>query len=378
MLSLGVFGRSKKKDEKRVPIHPKQIDWIDPVIRKHMFFETSYGAPFGIDDSSISSKLGGVMARKELLNKCDIALLAKPTLEDFKEMKEGTIHWGWPHCVQQTEVTQSAIDKKLTLIAWEAMHSWSVEGKWQGHTFSTNNEIAGYAGVLHSMNLMGIDGNYGQPLKAVVISYGSVSHGAIHGLKTRGVKNISVCTDPQSVPPEGQLEGVRYYHLKSDPSGKLMASDKSGLSTPLIELLSEADIIVNGILQDTDIPLMFVQNDEVNKLNPGTLIVDVSCDEGMGFPFAIPTSFENPILQFDKIHYYAVDHIPSYLWNAASWEISKSIIPYLPIVVNGPGEWEKNETIRRAIEIKEGKILNTKILSFQNRSDKFPYPIAVE
>jgi hypothetical protein len=258
------------------------------------------------------------------------------------------------------------------------MHSWSVEGKWQGHTFSTNNEIAGYAGILHSMNLMGIDGNYGQPQKAVVISYGSVSHGAIHGLRTRGVNNISVCTYPQSVPPKDQLEGISYYQMKPNLSGQLLSIDKNGHSTSLIELLSEADIIVNGILQDTDFPLMFVQSDEVNKLKPGTLIVDISCDEGMGFPFAIPTSFDNPILHFDRIHYYAVDHIPSYLWNAASWQISKSLIPYLPIVINGPGDWKKNQTLQRAIEIKEGRILNTKILSFQNRSDKFPYPIGIE
>lgn len=378
MLRLGVFGRSKKKHEKRVPIHPKQVDWIDEKVRQHMFFETSYGIPFGMDDSAIQSKSGGVMPREELLNNCDIALLAKPTLEDFQEMKDGTIHWGWPHCVQQTEITQTAIDKKLTLIAWEAMHSWSPEGAWQGHTFSKNNEIAGYAGVLHSMNLMGIDGNYGQPRKAVVISYGSVSHGAIYGLKTRGISDISVCTYPDKVSASEKLEGIHYFQLTSEKEGELFSTDESGLATPFIELLSEADMIVNGILQDTDDPLMFVQSDELHKLKPECLIIDVSCDEGMGFPFAIPTSFENPILRFDNIHYYAVDHIPSYLWNATSWEISKSIIPYMSCVINGPDEWEKNQTIRRAIEIKEGNILNSKILSFQNRSAEFPYPIRIE
>jgi len=91
-----------------------------------------------------------------------------------------------------------------------------------------------------------------------------------------------------------------------------------------------------------------------------------------------PTTFKEPILKINQLFYYAVDHTPSYLWNAASWEISNSIIPYLPIVMGGMGECEKNETIRRAIEIKNGKIQNPKILSFQRRSNKYPHEFLTE
>jgi alanine dehydrogenase len=73
------------------------------------------------------------------------------------------------------------------------------------------------------------------------------------------------------------------------------------------------------------------------------------------------------------VHYYAVDHTPSYLWNSASWEISKSLIPYLPIVMQGRESWKQSETIRRAIEIQDGVIQNQKILSFQERETKYPH-----
>jgi alanine dehydrogenase len=137
--------------------------------------------------------------------------------------------------------------------------------------------------------------------------------------------------------------------------------------------LSRTDILVNGILQDTDHPLMIVPEDQNDRLKPGCLIVDISCDEGMAFSFAKPTRFEDPLFKVGKVFYYAVDHTPSYLWNAASWEISKSLIPYLPIVMGGPEKWEESETIRRAIEIKDGVIQNPKILSFQNRSGQYPH-----
>jgi len=108
---------------------------------------------------------------------------------------------------------------------------------------------------------------------------------------------------------------------------------------------------------------------------PGSLFVDVSCDEGMGFEWARPTSFAEPMFEVgEAVHYYAVDHSPSYLWNSATWEISEALIPHLRTVMDGPGAWDRDQTIRQAIEIRDGVICNPKILSFQQRSAEFPHP----
>lgn len=372
LLTVGVFSTSSKKQEKRVPIHPDQLEGLDAAVRGQLYFEAGYGLAFGWSDEQLASRCAGIRTRAELLEHCDVALLAKPVHKDFEDMKEGTIHWGWPHCVQQRNITQTAIDRKLTLIAWEAMHSWSAEGEWQLHTFQKNNEIAGYAGVQHAMNLLGIDGNYGPDLKVVITSHGSVSRGAIRGLQVRGITDITVYT-PDAAPVANQLDGVNYAHFKLD-EGQVMALTPDSSSRPFIEALSDADIIVNGILQDTDRPLMFVPEGQGDRLKAGSLIVDISCDEGMGFYFAKPTSFDAPIFQVGEVSYYAVDHTPSYLWNAATWEISKGVIQHLPTIIGGPEAWAQDETIRRAIEIKDGVIQNPKITSFQNRASEYPHP----
>lgn len=373
LLTVGVFGTSRKQQEKRLPIHPEQLAWIDESIRQHLFFEKGYGLPFGMDDETLLSLCGGLRTRDELFEQCDIALLAKPVLADFKDMKPGTIHWGWPHCVQQMEITQRAIDQKLTLIAWEAMHRWSKSGDWQMHIFHKNNELAGYAGVHHAMNLLGIDGNYGAKRKAVVLSFGSVSRGAVRALQARGVQDITVFTKRHYFLVADQMAGINYFQFDEDEAGNLISLRPDRQSNQFIEELAETDIIVNGILQDTDHPLMFVPEGEHSQLKPGCLIVDVSCDEGMGFSFAKPTTFEDPMFQVGKVHYYAVDHTPSYLWNAATWEISTSLIPYLPTVMGGSERWKESNTIQRAIEIEAGKIRNPKILSFQKRAETYPH-----
>ena len=375
LLSVGVFGTSSKADEKRVPIHPDQLEWIDKEVRQKLIFEENYGLSFDMSDEQIAALSGGVAPREELFERCDIMLLPKPVQKDFDSMRPNSILWGWPHCVQQRAYTQSAIDRKLTFIAWEAMHRWNKHGDWQMHIFHKNNEIAGYAGIKHAFSLMGIDGNYGPHRKAVVISFGSVSRGAIHALRAVGIHEITVFTQRYAIFVTDQMTSMEYYHYEQDEHGRLMAVYPDGTTKPFIEALESADIIVNGILQDTDHPIMFVEESEVHRLKRSALIVDISCDEGMGFPFARPTTFKKPMFKAGHVNYYAVDHTPSYLWNSASWEISSSLLPYLPLVMEGPDRWEKSETLRRAIEIQDGVIKNPKILTFQQRAAAYPHVV---
>jgi alanine dehydrogenase len=115
-------------------------------------------------------------------------------------------------------------------------------------------------------------------------------------------------------------------------------------------------------------PLLFVRENQINLLKPRSIIIDISCDEGMGFSFAKPTSFDSPTFYIGKqICYYSVDHTPSYLWDAASREISKAIIPFLSDIVEGEFSLLSNPILKKAIEIQKGQIINPKILIFQNR-----------
>jgi N5-(carboxyethyl)ornithine synthase len=157
MLKLGVIGTSRKEDEKRVAIHPEHLGRILPELRERIFFEEGYGEPFGVSDSELAAQCGGLHGRKELFESSDIVLVPKPSVEDFQSARIGGTVWGWPHCVQQRPVTQTAIDRKLTLIAFEEMFAWGPQGQLGLHTFYKNNEMAGYCAVLHALQLTGSD-----------------------------------------------------------------------------------------------------------------------------------------------------------------------------------------------------------------------------
>jgi alanine dehydrogenase len=70
--------------------------------------------------------------------------------------------------------------------------------------------------------------------------------------------------------------------------------------------LADNDIVVTCVLQDPGAPLIFVTEDDLQAFAPGALLVDVSCDEGMGFSWARTTSFTEPVIQVGNgVFYYA-------------------------------------------------------------------------
>jgi alanine dehydrogenase len=374
-LCIGVVASSRKPDERRLAIHPAHFERIGADVRSHMFLERGYGDRFGFSDEQLAPLVSGLLTREELFAQCDVLLMPKPLAEDLETLRRGQVVWGWPHCVQDRQMTQLAVDRGLTLIAWEAMNHWTAEGDFSVHVFHKNNELAGYCSVLHALQLLGSTGDYGRRLRAAVISFGSTARGAVTGLSALGISDVTVLTQRSVSAVASPFTSVRMRHFERDPANpsRTLALEPPEPG-PLSEFLAEYDVVVNCILQDTDEPLVFVTAEELVHFRPGTLFVDVSCDEGMGFEWARPTSFADPMFTVGQgVHYYAVDHSPSFLWNSTTWEISEALLEYLPIVMSGPSAWEADETIRRAIEIREGRILNHRILSFQNRSPAYPH-----
>jgi len=374
-LRLGVLGTSSKENEFRLPIHPKHVERIDEDLRARIFLEHGYGLRYGVTDEQLASLVAGLRTRAELIDETDVVLLPKPTLEDVADLRADQVLWGWPHTVQDEKLTQLAIDKRLTLIAWEAMNHWTPSGAFVVHVFHMNNELAGYSSVLHAMTLTGSTGSYGRQLTAAVIGFGNTARGAVTALQALGIHEITVLTMRDLTAVASPIPSVVLGRLDRDQDDltRTVVETDDGL-VPSATFLAGYDVVVNCVLQDTDSPLMFVRDSDLAAFAPGTLLVDVSCDLAMGFEFARPTTFEEPMFTVGEgIDYYAVDHSPAYLWNSATWGISEALIPYLRTVMDGPTAWDEDLTIRRAIEIQAGVVQNPKILSFQRRAAAHPH-----
>ncbi|MGH3345802.1 MAG: N(5)-(carboxyethyl)ornithine synthase [Nocardioides sp.] len=374
LLDLGVVGTSAKENEHRLPLHPEHLSGLDPDLRARITLEHGYAERFGVADSALADVVAGFASRDEILAGSDVVLLPKPQHADLALLREGSVLWGWPHCVQDPGLTQLAIDRGLTLIAFEAMNHWTRDGNVGLHVFHKNNELAGYCSVLHALQLTGRTGDYGRRLRAAVIGFGATARGAVTALNAHGVHDVCVLTTRGVAAVGSPIHSVRILQFDHDPLEPHLSHVITERGrVPVAQFLTERDIVVNCTLQDTAAPLTYLSTDDAADFRPGSLVVDVSCDEGMGFEWARPTSFEDPMFRVGHVEYYGVDHSPSYLWDSATWENSLALIPFLRPVLGGDVSWDNDETLSRAIEIRDGRVVNPAILAFQGRSETHPH-----
>lgn len=375
LLTLGLLASSSLENELRLPIHPHHLDRIDLGVRARMMVERGYAAEFQLEQGYVESRVGRVAERSEVIASADVLLVPKPQMCDVSSIPTGGVLWGWPHCVQDSALTQTAIDRHLTLIAFESMNHWTGRGDFSLHVFHKNNELAGYCSVLHALTLIGLTGTYGPRLSAVVIGFGATARGAVTALNAHGVHHVEVLTQRDAAAVGSPIHSSHITQLNTDEGPTHLSKVRTADGDVLLpEFLASHDVVVNCTLQDVNAPLTYLRTADLKGFAPGSLIIDVSCDEAMGFEWAKPTSFEDPMFTVGAgVNYYAVDHTPSYLWKSATWEISEALLPFLRTVMEGPDAWTQDQTISRAIEIREGVIQNPDILSFQGRESLYPH-----
>ena len=272
-------------------------------------------------------------------------------------------------------MTQLAIDRELTLIAFEAMNHWSARA-FSVHVFHKNNELAGYCSVLHALSLIGSTGDYGRPLRAAVIGFGATGRGAVHGLSALGISDVTVLTSRSVTAVESPFASVRIQHFDRHPE---RPTARSRWASPSPALLAEVPRRVRHRRQLHPAGPRRAADVRQGR-GPRPLPARHACSSTSRATRAWASSGRgrrrSPIRcsRVDGgLHYYAVDHSPSYLWNSTTWENSEALLEYLPVVMAGPDAWEAHETIRRAIEIRDGRVVNPKILSFQGRAAEYPH-----
>src|SRR5512143_2551703 len=98
-------------------------------------------------------------------------------------------------------------------------------------------------------------------MRAVVIGFGATARGAVTALNALGVHDVDVLTHRATAAVAAPIHSARIVHSESG-------------SVPLAEYLARHDVIVNCVLQDTDAPLMFMTDEDLARMRPGSLVVD--------------------------------------------------------------------------------------------------------
>ncbi len=306
---------SHKNNEKRRALLPEDLDKIKHL--DYLFFEKGYGDSIGFKDSDYKS--ANFVSREEAL-KCDAIVDVKLGDADYlNDLDDNKILCGWAHAVQNLDFTTTAVQKKNTVIAWENIFK---DGRY---IFYRNREIAGEAAILQGLR-------YAEKMpyetKVAVIGNGQVAKGALRVLNGLGAN-------------------VDLYNKK--------------LEKAFIKNMYQYDVLVNCVLWDTKRTDRLIYKEDLKKMKPGTLIIDISCDPHLEIETSHPTTIDAPIYTVNNVIHYAVDNTPAMFSKSVSKVLSNNFAAYFDELVTGSYSPE----LQKAVAIIGGKIIDDEIIKFR-------------
>ena len=117
-----------------------------------------------------------------------------------------------------------------------------------------------------------------------------------------------------------------------------------------------ADLLIGAVLIPGARAPRLVSAEQVEGMQPGSVLVDISVDQGGCIETTRPTTYDDPTYQVSGVTHFCVTNMPGAVPRSASQALSAAVIPYLlPLAA---GELERNAALRAGINVKAGALVH--------------------
>ncbi len=309
--------------ERRVALVPEAVSVL--VANGHRVkIETKSGEGANFSDNDYSEAGAEICADAKDIFQCDIIFKVAPPSEEEVEYMPGnqTLISALQLSVQPKEILQKLMQKKITAIAWDYIRD--EEGVYP--VVRTMGEIAGNTSILIAAELLssfstgkgmmlgGIAGV--TPTEVVVIGAGTVGEFATRAAIGLGA---SVKVFDNSLSKLRRLQndiGQRVYTCVMNP--KVLA-----------KALRRADVVIGAIRSELGKTPCIVTEEMIQDMKSGSVVVDVSIDQGGCFATSRVTNHIEPTYSEHGVIHYCVPNIASRVSRTASFALSNIFLPIL-------------------------------------------------
>jgi alanine dehydrogenase len=125
------------------------------------------------------------------------------------------------------------------------------------------------------------------------------------------------------------------------------------------DALKTTDLLVGAVLVAGAKTPHIVSEDMVRSMQAGSVIVDISVDQGGCVETTHPTSYAEPTYIWEDVVHFAVTNMPGAVPRTASQTLSAALIPYAHQIA--AGDWEKDAGIQAGVNVRDGKIVHSAV-----------------
>ncbi len=343
-----------KTGENRIGLTPQGVNQL--VADGHeVLVERHAGMNSGFSDDDYQ-KAGATIidSAQEVWNKSNMIVKVKEPLEsEFVVLRKDLILFTYLHLAAEEKLTKELLSKKVTAIAYETVEL--EDGSLP--LLAPMSEIAGRMAVQAGAHyLERTYGGFGKllggtpgvsPAKVTVLGTGIVS---INAAKIASGMGAEVTIIGRNLNQLRYIDDV--YH------GKI----KTLMSNPLnIEkAVVESDLLISGIAITGAKAPKLVTRDMIRKMKKGSVIVDVSIDQGGSIETSRVTSHQNPTYVEEGVIHYCVSNMPGAVPHTSTLALTNATLPYvLKIAKMGFENAIKSDSaLAKGVNTYKGKLTN--------------------
>ncbi|MCK5776713.1 MAG: alanine dehydrogenase [Bacteroidales bacterium] len=356
-LKIGVLAEVKN-DEKRVCLTPESVGIL--IENGHrVVIQSKAGEKAGYPDLLYSEKGASIVGNFEEVMLSGIVLkVSRLNKSELQSVKKGQLIIT---SLQYRSISVNDIahiaDKKATAISFENI----MDNTKAFPLIRSMSEIVGIAAIQiaafylshpkygNATLLGGVPGV--KPAEVVVIGAGTVSEYAVRTALGMGA---SVKVFDNSI---YKLRRLQYNVSPHIPTSTLQPQ-------VLAKAIKDADIVIGALRQSEMNSKFQVPEYMVEAMNAGSVIVDVSIDQGGAFETSRPTNHENPVYQIHGVTHYCIPNMASMVSNTASQVFSNFFAPLLIDIGENGGVssyLKKDKGLRNGVYVFNGIVTNAEI-----------------
>ncbi|WP_395375394.1 alanine dehydrogenase [Marinicella sp. W31] len=316
--------------------------------------EKSAGLMSGYSDDAYASVGVKIAADAESLYGVAemIVKVKEPIAGDLSYLREDHLLFCYLHLAAEPELTQSLLDIGLTGVAFETVEEVDGSLPLLAPMSIIAGKIATQFGTHALHHPMGGKGLLlgGLPStergKVVVLGAGAAG-GNSAALAAAGGANVVVFDKRQDRLAEMMAMGANVTSLY--PYEELVAEE-----------ISDADLVVGAVLVTGAKAPHVISREMVKNMQPGSVIADISVDQGGCVETTRPTTWAEPTFTEHGIVHFSVTNMPGAVPRTSTHAISAAILPYVQRLAN-PG-WRDVPSLAKGINVEAGKIVHPALL----------------
>jgi alanine dehydrogenase len=315
-----------------------------------VFIEASAGEKSGYGDDAFRAvgvqvlpDAAEVYARAEMVVK-----VKEPVEGDLKQLRRDHLLFCYLHLAALPELTRRLCEIGLTAVAFETVED--AQGRLP--LLAPMSDIAGRLSMQVSTHLL----HQPQGGKGILL-------GGVPAAKRGKVVVLGggVAGSNAAIVAAGLGAEVTVFDMDRDKlvAARAIGPNVTGLhahSADVARAVADADIVVGAVLVTGERAPHVVSEDMVRAMQPGSVVADISVDQGGCIETTRPTTWDAPTYIEHGVVHFTVTNMPGAVPRTSSQALSAAIAPYAMRLA--AGRWQDVESLRKGINVAGGEVVH--------------------